>query len=205
MSENAVATPVPPSPVPRVDRVMVEPLDAIDGATEDEFRTQLGLPRVESAVAPTVEPELTPPTADEIRRHRFALAVAALRSDEYTQTFGRLCHIDVNGFCRVCAMAVLIEVAIANGLTTVNRVDGPLGYASYVELNDPMTMSVDYTSSMPPAVCEWYGIDYDAWSGSLMVQGQPLDYWNDARRKTFPQIADMIEAEYVTVPVEATV
>lgn len=141
---------------------------------------------------------VTAPLDPAVRRERLALLVAALRSGDYGQLYGTLGQSQPNGSCVYCVLGVMIEVAIANGLTGVERcqAETPTGQIIYRQ-DEPFKFVVppDFISSLPPLVAEWYGAEY-SWSGTFTVKGRGLDWWND-QGLTFKRIATMIESEYL--------
>lgn len=106
---------------------------------------------------------------------------AALRSGAYQQTTGVLHRTQANGDrpAGFCCLGVLCELAVKAGVITKQDDDQGCGYIMY---GDSDTM-------LPEAVQDWAGLaEYDP-----EVAGNDLTIWNDSRRKTFAEIADLIE------------
>ena len=131
------------------------------------------------------------------RRH----LVEALRSGEYTQVGGKLegpsegfdDEGNVNyGPVGNCCLGVACRVAMKDGLVldTVVHVDGNTRFSVPDTDNGYNTGS---SSSLFPAVMEWYGFDTE--TGAYGEDGDSLINDNDECGFTFEQIADIIESE----------
>lgn len=102
--------------------------------------------------------------------------LAALRSGEYTQTRERL--FDGTGHC---CLGVLCELAAK--ASVVNR------DSNWFEAADD---SNDYSeTSLPQAVQRWAGLKVS----DPEVLDRPLTSWNDDRKASFAEIANLIEEE----------
>lgn len=125
----------------------------------------------------------------EINRERIALWVQALRSGDYKQGSSALCWVDADGSCRWCCLGVACDVAAKNGLDIETRdfeAQRYFGGACFY---------------LPPEVQEWYGFD----SQDPYLKDRKASHWNDARGYNFAQIADAVEAEFLTQPEVAPV
>ena len=99
--------------------------------------------------------------------------VEALRSGKYEQGQERLVRNN-----KYCCLGVACELA---GLPKAS--DGNGFIAQY-------TLCLDY---LPIEVQQWLGVS----SRNPIVNGEELAQWNDWRGKTFAEIADMIEKEWL--------
>lgn len=106
--------------------------------------------------------------------------VAALRSGEFIQGFGRLYTDDG----RYCCLGVLCELARRAGVVKLNEITREF-YSS--------GQKADTSSShLPKAVREWAGLR----APNPIVGGKQLTKWNDVVAVgTFDRIADMIERD----------
>lgn len=136
-------------------------------------------------------------------KDRLRLFVEALRSGKYIQTSGRLGRVEPDGSCRFCAGGVMVETAIEHGDVSLKRMESPSGFVWYQSLgaNIPEDGVGEWGGSIPPMVLDWYGEVY-SWSGTFVVNGHAIEYWNDLRERSFDDIAKMIEREYLTEDAE---
>jgi hypothetical protein len=117
--------------------------------------------------------------------------VSKLREKGRKQTRSML--RDVNG--GQCCLDVLNEVAIEDEVIEAPVLyieDGCYVYSNTTSYGDPYLES----DVLPRAVREWAGLDsIDPEIADSNGIGSPASHWNDYQYKTFPQIADMIEAD----------
>jgi hypothetical protein len=137
------------------------------------------------------------------------LWVDALLSNEYTQAHGSFINVDSKGKKSHCCLAVLTEVAIKNGCTTVRLEDATSESGQpYVEVHvnvdgdESHTCTVDcefpedgthwtrYTDgNLPPPVSVWAGMDGDV---NPELDGIQAIQRNDDNEDTFEEIAAAI-------------
>ena len=107
--------------------------------------------------------------------------IAALRDPEARQYRERLGSFSGGR----CCLGVLCDLAVQDGIIDPPTTDdaGDLRYA-------------DEDVELPEPVIAWAGLDslVETDQPNPRVQGEHLATWNDDYRKTFPEIADMIEA-----------
>jgi hypothetical protein len=114
--------------------------------------------------------------------------IDALRSDNYDQTQGHLCEMDINGVARWCCLGVLTDLAIKNG------VDIDIERSAHFE----NILIFDQSSEiLSPSVMEWAGMEsssgdytYDYYEGDYLTSTLVEDNDNG---QSFRQIADTIE------------
>lgn len=122
------------------------------------------------------------------------LLVAALRSGEYKQTWGRLCIVRNDDPYRdtrpvgFCCLGVACEVAIKAGLPVVKTAATDFGLFRTAAYDD--TLSV-----LPPSVQKWLGFASEGGEHYGPAGRQSLAFLNDYKHLTFAQIADIIESE----------
>jgi hypothetical protein len=110
---------------------------------------------------------------------------AALRSGDYQQTSGLLHRTIATSAGKpagYCCLGVLCDLAEKAGVVTSRIVDS--GVVSYGG-----TGATGSETSLPAAVQAWAGLTH----GDPRVRGNDLSIWNDSHRKTFAEIADLIE------------
>lgn len=107
---------------------------------------------------------------------------AALRSGEYPQAQGVLRRLTDNHGKKAgyCCLGVLCEIADGAGIGG-GREDANGEFMTY-DGSD---------TSLPESVIEWAGLG----SPDPVIAGNELSVWNDRERKTFAEIADMIEGK----------
>jgi hypothetical protein len=134
---------------------------------------------------------------DSEQKARVRLLVDALRSGDYKQGRGALCHVSVREDGgedrRYCCMGVACEIARAHGVTQVlrERDSGtiPLGLVVvYGTVDDPNN------SYLPQKVRDWFGFD----STDPIVDGRRLSGWNDGIEEDFNSIANRIERAWLS-------
>lgn len=116
--------------------------------------------------------------------------VAALRSGEYGQGYGKLCLIDYNGSKSYCCLGVLTDLAVKAGVLPEGRVvtedpddDRFLAFGS--------NRDSYYT---PVEVCDWAGVTTQPLAGDHNLPTyNDGNYDKDIEPHTFSQIADLIE------------
>lgn len=106
--------------------------------------------------------------------------VDALRSGKYRQRKNYL----GNENNEYCCLGVLCELAVKEGVISKEQENWQ---GSKINKYD------DSTHVLPHSVMSWTGI----LDMVPQVGGESLDYWNDCEEKTFSEIADMIEKEYL--------
>jgi hypothetical protein len=118
--------------------------------------------------------------------------VAKLREPGRRQTKGKL--RDAEG--RQCCLDVLCEVAVEDGV-----IDPPIqegegqDYAYFLGEDEDGELLYEY-GVLPNNVREWAGlVSYDPVLLDSDGTRRPASAWNDSWDKTFPEIADMIEAD----------
>lgn len=108
--------------------------------------------------------------------------VNGLRSGEYSQ--GREA-LNVCG--RYCCLGVLTDIAVKKGVLSEHKLSDLMsGMVAYG--------SEDETHILPTEVQEWAGLE----SGNPQINGSCIAYWNDFIGKSFNELADMIEEEYLS-------
>lgn len=133
--------------------------------------------------------------------------VEALRSGKYQQTSGTLARKDpVTGTVGYCCLGVLCEIAVEDQVIPPKfEADGLLGETGrYVFGNDTAIPSTEvmtwageteaWTVSVPDEIEKRLN---DADSGAVYGRAG-LPSLNDDAGLTFPEIADLIEAEYLS-------
>lgn len=137
-----------------------------------------------------------------IDKERLKLGLDALRSGEYRQCTGTLLHVDDDGNKSYCCLGVLTDVAIKNGLEGVQEVfDTPGGEGFKVSNDQRRSGEADFVYAfLPHAVKDWYGFESIGPSVTVDndVENDELTHLNDDLRWDFNQIADAIEATYIT-------
>lgn len=107
--------------------------------------------------------------------------VKALRSGKYKQTNGQLTALKKGEPVAHCCLGILCELAVADGVE--------------VKIRDSVdTRTYDGNGGVPPdAVMKWAGLRHAA--GDIIVQKESSDLTelNDTQRKSFKQIARVIE------------
>lgn len=117
---------------------------------------------------------------------------AALRSGEYPQTQGVLHRLVGDpkpactcGLCEApvgfCCLGVLCELAVADGIITSTPNSDGIAMVYGLE-----------TGVLPLKVVKWAGLD----SRNPTIGDASLSFYNDIRKYTFDQIADLVE-EYL--------
>lgn len=114
------------------------------------------------------------------------LWIAKLRSGEIKQTKGELTRRQPDGSLQCCCLGVLCEQAAEKGV--VKRAIDADGVISYRAPGD----SRGDASVLPKAVMEWAGIDnpYGRYGDEYLI----VD--NDSRKKSFGEIASIIEEHF---------
>jgi hypothetical protein len=108
--------------------------------------------------------------------------VEALRSGHYKQSKRVLTKLTTDKKIKGhCCMGVACRVAIAEGIKL--KQSRSLGYITYDGA----------LGAMPDKVVNWLGVDSD----DPKVLDNTLSFWNDLEGKTFKEIADLIEKEYL--------
>lgn len=130
--------------------------------------------------------------------------VAALRSGDYKQTQRKLGRVDGDGYASYCCLGVLCELAKAEGLVQRD--------VAVLSLDDQV-LRYDREQCLPPrAVSHYIGdpdFDYSVGlphglrnNGRFYEDSGPeeieLACLNDDHAWTFEQIADVLEANYLT-------
>lgn len=120
--------------------------------------------------------------------------VRRLRSDEYKQGNGALCHVKVDGTKQYCCLGVLTEYAVENDI--VKSV-----------IQHPTRGDIEYddaAGALPMSVSKWVGISdsdpsihMELESGGNGREWYPLSYLNDISRLSFQEIANHIEEEFL--------
>lgn len=108
--------------------------------------------------------------------------VAALRSGEFKQVHGRL--EDKDGNC--CCLGILCNIALAEGVCDYSK-DCHFSDSNFSGSSD----------TLPPEVREWAKIKNHA--GEFVTKTNErikLTNLNDTQKKTFSEIADIIETHY---------
>jgi hypothetical protein len=143
--------------------------------------------------------------------------VKALRSGKYSQCKENLCTIDTEGNSSYCCLGVLTQLYLDERKKQKkgNNIEGFITaeeYNKYLDWVDtsspyPAWFINDETGLLPEEVARWAGIDTkrDGW-GTGSIDGFPEDKslatmndgWECAgmRRKTFKEIANIIEKNY---------
>ena len=138
-----------------------------------------------------------------VNKKRLKLGIEALRSGKYVQGHRALAPIvdespdsDEPGRQQYCCLGVLCEVALANGLTGVKRVEG-VYQVGYLSENSGDRDDVEF-ALLPYAVQEWYGLDREGPS-VITEDGNTAEvaYLNDDGGYTFDQIADAFERTFI--------
>lgn len=137
-----------------------------------------------------------------VNKERLKLGLDALRSGEYQQCTGTLLHVDDEGNKSYCCLGVLTDVAIRNGLEGVREVVDP-GREGFKISDDQKRSGVEGDHAyalLPHAVKDWYGFESIGPSVTVDndVEFDELTYLNDNMGWNFSQIADAIEATYIT-------
>lgn len=124
--------------------------------------------------------------------------LAALRSGNYTQTNGALRREDKAGGASFCCLGVLCDVLSKDGRISFVQDPGYDDLRHYGAGTDNFGNAVEGSSfSLPDLVCELVGISTDA--GEYVDDDgnyRTLIGLNDSHKKTFEQIADVIEANF---------
>lgn len=110
-----------------------------------------------------------------------------LRSGEFEQGMGTL---ECNG--KFCCLGVLASQAVKAGVCERFgvRFDVQYGTAGWAQ-----------GGTLAPAICDWAGVDSNPRVGANPLvgdEGTGLTDYNDVRGYTFAQIADLIEAEWLS-------
>lgn len=101
----------------------------------------------------------------------------ALRSGEYEQGTGQLKRVSSDGPV-YCCLGVLEDLAVKAGITE-----------GWDERSRDDKKSHGYKATLSVPVMDWADLDTD----SPYADAEPLYRWNDTYRKTFSEIADLIE------------
>jgi hypothetical protein len=135
--------------------------------------------------------------------------IAALRSGKYPQTAGRLNRLKPGHSALfgttvppgLCCLGVLCELAVEDGV--VERRYYGNNYASVDSLEE--ADGIEYkagagdagSSVLPVAVQAWAGLESVCGGGITLPSGdrRDLTHANDVARMSFPEIADIIEAQ----------
>jgi hypothetical protein len=120
--------------------------------------------------------------------------IAALRSGNYLQGYGKLEYSDVKDVVRNCCLGVACRVAMANGmeLETTANVDGLVYSRGSVIGRLPVSFGLD-KNALPYVVAEWLGIHQT----DPPLGNQSATQINDSRDYDFNAIADMFEEQYL--------
>lgn len=118
-----------------------------------------------------------------VNQERLALGTAALRSGKYPQATNSL-----RTTAGYCCLGVLTEVAIDNGAQVV------------VDQGNSVWYYDGGSSDLCPTVRDWYGFDRSDPLLSFFEDDHENSCIsaNDALHKTFPEIADALDATYGT-------
>lgn len=127
----------------------------------------------------------------------------ALRSGQYAQTQGALCHEDEDGNCAFCCLGVLCNIHAEekgrhwkepeNNKELHQRLDGSVEL-SYGGRKEFLTGKLKPEfGALPNIVRKWAGLDA---VDPLIGADTRASEWNDLENKTFEEIADLVE-EYL--------
>lgn len=114
--------------------------------------------------------------------------VKSLRSGEYKQGFGELRHDDT-----YCALGVACDLAVKDGVIPAPKAEcytHPADNYNRVHVLYCYGKDGNYTQ-LPVKVCIWLGLESQYGS----YPGCSVSSLNDGERKTFAEIADIIESE----------
>jgi hypothetical protein len=107
--------------------------------------------------------------------------LAALRSGKYKWHHGRLAFVTHDGEYRCCALGVLCDLAVEDGIIQ-REIDADSGYVFFANEDE----------NLPAAVMKWAGLTDD----DPLVGGEDSDsitYYNDILEYTFAETAHLIE------------
>lgn len=138
-----------------------------------------------------------------VNKERLKLGIEALRSGKYVQGKRALAPIadgspdsDEPEQQQYCCLGVLCEVALANGLTGIERVQGVF-QVGYLPTDSDVDKDADF-ALLPDAVRDWYGL---ATSGPLVIDedGDMVEvaHLNDDGGYTFDRISDAFERTFI--------
>jgi hypothetical protein len=138
-------------------------------------------------------------TEVEVNKERMALGIAALRSGEFPQAAETLCKQEDDGTFAFCCLGVLTEVAIANGLEGVERIEGEDGDGWGYLCTEPDGETIFEQNDTPNLVQRWYGLgqsnptikDTNTGNTTQAIEANDDYGWD------FNEIADGFEAEYL--------
>lgn len=119
--------------------------------------------------------------------------VAGLRSGGFMQGCSVLSGFK-KGVCYHCALGVICEIAIDNGVIIDKR-----SYQLYAPSRFDSVFLYDNTSAhLPAAITEWLGTDVSRDIAIIDIDGKQtrVSYLNDELKLTFSEIADKIEESY---------
>lgn len=129
---------------------------------------------------------MSDPVSKEEYARRRKLWTDALRSGEYQQGKGCLCHVPEQGVPTFCCLGVACEVAIKNGVEVETRI--AFNFKRYGGLS----------SYVPEQVKEWLGLASDCGYYGARNLDQYFDHAlyrdNDTYSKPFVVLADIIES-----------
>jgi len=138
-------------------------------------------------------------TEVEVNKERMALGIAALRSGDFPQTSETLCKQEDDGTFAFCCLGVLTEVAIANGLEGVERIDDEDGDGWGYLCTEPDGKTSFELSDLAALVQRWYGLwqpnptikDTNTGGTTRAIEANDDHGWD------FNEIADGFEAMYL--------
>ena len=129
-----------------------------------------------------------------MNKEKLKLWLDALRSGEYQQGKGHLANIDEERSESYCCLGVACEVAIKDGLGLIKNI-GPRNVINYGLARE--------SGFLPNEVQQWLGHDegnvmVDFTDGESHTREEHVAFLNDSGKWTFEQIADALEAKYLT-------
>lgn len=137
-----------------------------------------------------------------VNRENVAKWVQALRSGEYEQATEVLCTRTIGDKHAFCCLGVASEVAIANGVELIRLTNDDVREQPYQwhdadsEPDKPIVVDSVGENELPWPVQEWLGIG--SGNPELDDSGTRAIEFNDELKCTFAEIADLIEAKYLT-------
>lgn len=132
---------------------------------------------------------MTEKTHDEtaLNLDNVRLLVTALRSGKYARGIGALVRQDWDGNFEYCPLGVACEVAgIRKQKISIHPHEGVLSYN-------------DEEQFLPNSAMNFYGFkSYDPYLENETGVGMNISKWNDQNEANFDDIANMLEAKYLT-------
>lgn len=114
--------------------------------------------------------------------------IDALRSGKFIQGFDVLNDIRTNTYC---CLGVLCELANEAGVVKKDILDDSGAWSFY----NPLDLDDSSLAVLPEAVQRWAGVNFNDVSIGISRKGDKrrATTWNDTKRASFAEIADMIE------------